>query len=163
MPILFPVSQPIVKLAAVRRTVTIQPLLATSNQAYAKVNIGDASGAQGPRDPVGPFVLAAAVTDSGEVGEKASRMVVMGSSYFIFPSENMGRLAENENLFMNCLGWLQDRPELISIPARTISSNRYVLNLSQAQFYVFGAIAVILIPASVFLAGLITWLRRRHA
>jgi ABC-2 type transport system permease protein len=162
MPILFPVSQVIQQLAAVRRTVTIAPLLATSDRAWAKVDLNDASAVPGPKDVNGPFILAAAVTDSGEVGEKASRMIVMGSSQYIFPSASMGRLEENENLFMNGLGWLQDRPELISIPARTIAGNRYTLNLSAFQFVLFGGIAVVLIPLSVFLAGLIMWLRRRH-
>jgi ABC-2 type transport system permease protein len=162
MPILFPVSQVIERLSAVRRTVTIEPLLATSDRAYAKVNIQDSSGDRGPNDVDGPFVLAAAVTDSGEVGEKASRMVVMASSHFIFPPASMGRLEENENLFMSSLGWLQNRPELISIPPRAIAGSRYALNLSAFQFLLFGGIAVILIPVAVFLAGLVTWLRRRH-
>lgn len=162
MPILFPISQAIERLPAVRRTVRIEPLLASSSQSYAKVDIQDESGEQGPNDPSGPFVLAAAVTDTGEVGQVASRMVVMASSQFIFPSANLGRLAENENLFMNTLGWLLDRPELISIPARTISGNRYELNLSQFQFFLFAGIAVVLIPFAVFIAGLATWLRRRH-
>ena len=162
MPILFPVSQVLEKLPAVRRTVTIDPLLVTSSRAYAKVNINDASGAKGPNDPDGPFVLAAAVTDTGEVGETASRMIVAASSHFIFPPESMGRLEENENFFMNGLGWLQNRPELISIPPRAISGNRYALNLSALQFFLFGGIAVVLIPVVIFLGGLITWLRRRH-
>jgi hypothetical protein len=162
MPILFPVSQVLEKLPAVRRTVTIEPLLETSDRAYAKVNIQDSTGEKGPADVDGPFMLAGAVTDSGEVGEMPSRMVVMASSHFIFPPASMGRLEENENLFMNCLGWLQNRPELISIPPRAIAGDRYALNLSAFQFLLFGGIAVILIPVAVFLAGLVTWLRRRH-
>ncbi len=90
MPILFPISQVLERLPAVRRTVTIEPLLASSSQAYAKVDINDTTGEQGPKDPAGPFVLAAAVSDSGEVGERPSRMVVMASSQFIFPSQNLG-------------------------------------------------------------------------
>jgi ABC-2 type transport system permease protein len=161
-PILFPLSQVIEKQSVVRRTVMIQPLLASSDKSYAKKNLNDESGAKGPGDPDGPFVLAAAVTDTGEVGEKPNRMVVMASSHFIFPTENLGRLEENENLFMNSLGWLQERPELISIPARTISGNRYDLNLSQLQFFLFGGVAVVLIPLCIFIAALVVWLRRRH-
>lgn len=162
LPILFPVSQVLERLAAVRRTVQIEPLLASSTKSYAKVNLQDASGDQGARDPNGPFLLAAAVTDTGERGEKPSRMVVMASSRYIFPTASLGRLEENENLFMNSLGWLQDRPELISIPARSLSGNRYELNLSQQQFFLFGGIAVLLIPLCIFAAALATWLRRRH-
>jgi ABC-2 type transport system permease protein len=162
MPILFPVSQVLEKLSAVRRTVTIDPLLVTSDRAYAKVNINDESGEKRPGDRDGPFVLAAAVTDSGEVGETASRMVVMASSHFLFPSESMGRLEENENFFLSCLAWLQNRPELIAIPPRTIAGSRYAVNLSAFQFLLFGGIAVILIPGMVFAAGLVLWLRRRH-
>ena len=162
LPILFPVSQAIEQLPAVRRTVTIQPLLVSSDRAYAKVNLEDAAGVKGTGDKDGPFVLAAAVSDSGEVGEKPSRMVVMASSHYIFPPESMGRLEENEYLFMNCLGWLQDRPELLSIGPRAVVGSRYDLNLTQAKFLLFGGIAVVLIPLLVFLAGLITWLRRRH-
>jgi hypothetical protein len=162
LPIVFPISQVIERLTAVRRTVSIQPLLASSSQAYAKVNINDSTGEKGPKDRDGPFVLAAAVTDTGEVGEHASRMVVMASSQYLFPSESLGRLQENENLFMNSLGWLLDRPELISIPARTISGNRYDLSLTQLQFFLFGGIAIVLIPLVVFVAGLVSWLSRRH-
>ena len=162
MPILFPVSQAIERLRAVRRTVEVLPLLASSSRAYAKIDVEDSSGEKGPKDPDGPFVLAAAVTDSGETGERPSRMVVMASSQFIFPSESVGRLEENENLFLNCLGWLQDRPELISIPPRAISGNRYDLNLSSLQFFLFAGIAMVGIPLLVFVAGLVTWLRRRH-
>lgn len=162
LPILFPLAQVIERLPAVRRTVSLQPLLASSNRAYAKVDLEDSSGDQGPKDPTGPFVLAVAVTDTGEAGERASRMVVMGSSHYLYPSEGMGRLLENDDLFMNCLGWLQDRPELISIPARTISGTRYDINLSQLQFFLFAGITVLAIPLAVFLAGFVTWLRRRH-
>jgi ABC-2 type transport system permease protein len=162
LPILFPVAQVLERLSAVRRTVQIEPLLMSSGRSYAKVNLQDPSGDQGARDPNGPFLLAAAVTDTGEVGQKPNRMVVMASSHYIFPTASMGRLEENENLFMSSLGWLQDRPELISIPARAISGNRYSLNLSQLQFFTFGGITVLLIPLGIFAAALVTWLRRRH-
>jgi ABC-2 type transport system permease protein len=162
IPILFPLAQVIEQQTIVRRTVTIDPLLLSSAKSYAKVNLDDASGAKGPKDPSGPFVLAAAVTDSGEVGQQAHRLVVMGSSHFIFPTADLGRLEENENLFMNTLGWLQDRPELISIPPRTISGTRYDINLSQFQFILFGGVAAVVIPLAIFAAALVTWLRRRH-
>jgi ABC-2 type transport system permease protein len=162
MPIIFPASQVLTRTAAVRRTVEITGLLASSDRSWAKIDPDDANLEKGPRDVDGPFLLAAAVTDRGELGEKPSRLVVMASSFFLFPSENIGRLEENEVFFMSSLGWLQDRPELISIPARAISSTRYDINLTQSQFFLFGGIAVILLPFAVFAAGLATWLRRRH-
>jgi len=163
MPVVFPVARPIVPLEARKRRVSVEPLLATSARAWAQVDFSSQETLKRSGDLDGPFDLAVACTDLGEAGERESRIVVLSSSQFLFPPESIGRLPENENLFLNSLNWLRGREELIAIPARTISSIRYQLALTSFQFYLFSAVAVLLVPLAVFGVGLGIWLRRRHA
>jgi hypothetical protein len=61
---------------------------------------------------------------------------------------------------MNCLSWLRNQEELISIRPKSLLTSS--LRLTQVQFYVFAGVAVVLIPLTILGAGLIVWLRRRH-
>jgi hypothetical protein len=163
LPVVFPVARPLVVLAERKRRVTVEPLLGTSARAFAQVDLSTTETARGPRDLGGPFVLAAVATDLGETGERESRILVLGSTEFLFPPESIGRLPENENLLLNGLNWLRGEEELIAIRPRSISSIRYTISMTAFQFYLFAGIAVVLVPLAVFATGLAIWLRRRHA
>ena len=162
MPILFPLAQVISLMDIKKRRVTIEPLLATSNRAWAQVNLGSKSSQKTANDLDGPFILAVAITDKGETGEKESRIVVTSSAQFLYPSKNFGQLPVNESFFRNSLNWLRGAEELISIQPRSVSTTRYNITLSSLQFYLFVGITVLLVPALIFGAGLAVYLRRRH-
>jgi ABC-type uncharacterized transport system involved in gliding motility auxiliary subunit len=66
----------------------------------------------------------------------------------------------NRDLFMNSLTWLQDRPENITVRARSLFLLPLRMNL--AQIVMFGGLFILIIPAVFFIAGFVTWLKRRH-
>jgi ABC-type uncharacterized transport system involved in gliding motility auxiliary subunit len=66
----------------------------------------------------------------------------------------------NRDVFMNSLMWLAERPETISV--RSKSMFLLPLSLNLVQLIIFVALFVLIIPLSFFIAGLVTWLKRRH-
>jgi len=159
--VLFPFSQAVREREIKRRSIEIEPLLTSTEKSYGKIDINTDNQEQTPQDPDGPFNLAVAVTDEGE--DRESRAVVTASSFFLNPEAVLNlRLTQPGNIdfYMNCLSWLQDQEELISIRPKNLLAMS--LRLTQVQFYLFAGITVVLIPLTILGAGLIVWLRRRH-
>jgi len=142
-----------------RRTVEITPLLTSSAGAFLRVDLEDASTAKAASDFSGPLTLAVAVTDPSYVqnDEPQARMVLIGSGALLALSD---RVPWNQDLFMNSLTWLEDRPENLTV--RSKSLYLLPLRLNGLQPIIFGVLFVILIPVGFFVGGLVIWLRRRH-
>jgi ABC-type uncharacterized transport system involved in gliding motility auxiliary subunit len=66
----------------------------------------------------------------------------------------------NRDLFMNSLTWLQDRPENITIRAKSLYLLPMRMNLG--QIIIFGALFIFIVPVVFFTAGFVVWLKRRH-
>ena len=161
--VLFPLSQSIREQEIKRRSIEIEPLLTSTEKSYGKLDIQSDIREQTLQDPDGPFTLAVAVIDEGQREGQESRAVVTASSFFLNPEAVLNlRLTQPGNIdfFMNCLSWLRNQEELISIRPKSLLVSS--LRLTQVHFYVFAGVAVVLIPLTILGAGLIVWLRRRH-
>jgi ABC-type uncharacterized transport system involved in gliding motility auxiliary subunit len=66
----------------------------------------------------------------------------------------------NLDFVMNCLNWLADREEVISIRARSLI--HLGLRMSGWQKLIYSGIVILLIPLLALGAGVVVWLRRRH-
>ncbi|MDR0475481.1 MAG: GldG family protein [Treponema sp.] len=152
-----------------RRSVNITPLLVTSEKSWLRSDIYNNSMSKIVSDRSGPVTIAAAVTDSGYIqeDEKQTRIVAIGSStvmstpygdFSIFFQQLIP--GNNQDLFMNSLTWLEDRPETLSVRSKSV----YVhpMRLNGLKIVIFSGFFVIIIPLAFFVAGLVSWLKRRH-
>jgi ABC-type uncharacterized transport system involved in gliding motility auxiliary subunit len=114
-------------------------------------------------DERGPLPVAAVAT----VGkEKAGKVVVMGDSDFV--DNFYARVPGNVDLFMNTVGWMLGRPELVALgrTANTPSTKRNTtpaqsLYLTASQSRTFFWLMVVVEPTLVFLVGMVVFTRRR--
>ena len=115
-------------------------------------------------DERGPLPVAAVAAVGGE---KPGKVVVVGDSDFV--DNFYARVPGNVDLFMNTVGWMLGRPELVAI-GRTAkvpvskrgSTPQQSLYLSASQSRAFFWIMVVLEPALVFLVGMVVFARRRQ-
>jgi ABC-2 type transport system permease protein len=162
MPILFPRAHALEILDIRRRSLEFTPLLTTSAKAWGKVNPKPATAEKEPGDLDGPFTVAMTVVDkewTEETGEVESRLVVTANSHFL-TSQFLMMAPGNLDFVMNCLNWLADREEVISIRARSLI--HLGLRMSGWQKLIYSGIVILLIPLLALGAGVVVWLRRRH-
>ncbi|MFA9463339.1 MAG: Gldg family protein [Velocimicrobium sp.] len=141
----------------IRSTVSIDPLLTTSDSSYSKVDVESSTIEKQKNDISGPFVLGAAITEDFE--GKETKIVTVSSGYLLDDTFLSTGQFGNGDLFLNSISWLEDTNSGLSIPARNVSQTYLTVNPSQAVFW--GAIFVIIIPITLLIAGLVIWLRRR--
>jgi len=114
-------------------------------------------------DERGPLPVAAVAT----VGkEKEGKIVVMGDSDFV--DNFYARVPGNVDLFMNTVGWMLGRQELVALgrtpnvpDAKRVSTPRQSLYLTASQSRTFFLLMVVVEPTLVFLAGMAVFARRR--
>jgi ABC-type uncharacterized transport system involved in gliding motility auxiliary subunit len=153
---------------------TAQPVVQTSEQSWAETEFTTSGGAVKPEpekgDKMGPITIAAAVAapaDStpappAEPGAEAppkpeTRVIVFGDSDFA--SNNVGGVPGNVNMFGNSINWLAQQEDLISIRPRQAGDRR--ITVTSNQLRVMQLVSILLIPGAVFMAGVLTWWRRR--
>jgi ABC-type uncharacterized transport system involved in gliding motility auxiliary subunit len=115
-------------------------------------------------DERGPLPVAAVAT----VGkEKDGKIVVMGDSDFV--DNFYARVPGNVDLFMNTVGWMLGRQELVALgrtpnvpEAKRVSTPRQSLYLTASQSRTFFFLMVVVEPVLVFLAGMAVFARRRR-
>jgi ABC-type uncharacterized transport system involved in gliding motility auxiliary subunit len=105
----------------------------------------------------GPFVMGAAATIG--TGDKAGRVVVVGSSdwmssFILGPSQ-----LANRDLALNMVNWLTSDEDLISIRPKEPEDRR--LNITGLGIKVLFFTSVIGMPLFVILAGVSVWWKRR--
>ncbi len=158
--VMIPNAQAIEILGVKKRTIEVEPLLVTSEGAYAKVDLEADPSIKQAEDLSGPFNVAVAVTDKPtEDRARATKLVVVGSSLFM-NAQFLGMIPGNGNFFMNCLNWLQERKDTISIRPKSLMVPG--LRLTGRWSLILSGIVVIIMPLSILGAGLAVWLRRRH-
>jgi ABC-type uncharacterized transport system involved in gliding motility auxiliary subunit len=118
-------------------------------------------------DKKGPISLAAAVsTDAAGAAAKPedkdaskpqTRVVVFGDSDF--PTNAVLGMPGNRDLFMNIVGWLSQQENLISIRPKDADDRRIALTATQQANITW--LSLLLIPGSIFGAGVYNWWRRR--
>lgn len=115
-------------------------------------------------DERGPLPVAA-VAPTGS--EKAGKLVVIGDSNFV--DNFYARIPGNVDFFMNTVGWMLGRQELVALgrTAQVPETKRNFtpqqsLYLSAAQSRLFFWLMVVVEPLAVFLIGMAVFARRRQ-
>jgi ABC-type uncharacterized transport system involved in gliding motility auxiliary subunit len=125
---------------------------------------GDVTFKEG-EDQRGPIPVAA-VAPTGK--EQQGKIVVLGDSGFV--DNNYARVPGNVDFFMNTIGWMLGRQELVALGriANVPEGKRkytppQALYLTASQSRRFFWIMVVLEPLVVFAIGMIVYLRRRQS
>jgi ABC-type uncharacterized transport system involved in gliding motility auxiliary subunit len=153
---------------------TAQSFIESSPRSWAEADVrallttGEVSLDAAKGDKAGPVSMAAAVAatapadsskpESADAPKPETRVAVVGDSDF--GSNGVLGIQGNRDLFMNIVGWLSQQENLISIRPREASDRRITLTATQQNWIV--ATAMLFVPAGVFGAGILTWLRRRR-
>ncbi|MDR2534597.1 MAG: GldG family protein [Treponema sp.] len=159
IPAFLPLPMGISVLDLRRRTVKITPFLTTSGNSFLRTDLNNTSLQQSPGDEPGPINLGVAVTDP-EYSEngRQTRIVAISCGMLLEPPGS--QIRGNIDIFMNSLSWIDDRPETLSVQSR--SALVMPMSMSALKVLIFSAVFVVLIPLTLFILGLATWLRRRH-
>lgn len=151
-----------------------QGIIETSARSWAETDLqpgGEVELNEDRGDRPGPVTIGVAVSapaagtakpaDEAPADEDApkpeSRIVAIGDSDFA-ANFALG-IQGNSDLFMNTINWLAQQEGLIAIRPREPSDRR--LTLTESNVTTLRWLSLIIIPAAVFGAGVLTWYRRR--
>lgn len=129
----------------------------------ARAEQGDLTFAEG-EDERGPLPVAAVATSGSD---KASKIVVIGDSNFV--DNFYARIPGNVDFFMNTVGWMLGRQELVALgrtanvpEAKRNFTPQQSLYLSASQSRLFFWLMVIVEPLAIFFIGMAVFARRRQ-
>lgn len=155
--ILFPDAQGIV-MGETGEDITVSSLLKSSASSYLKTDLlGSADYEQTADDPAGPFVLAAAGTNS----KTGAKLVLLGSSHFMESDYSDMVAGANQDMFLNCLDWLCGHTDSISIRPKTLTVD--TLTFSAGAGRAVTALVLLVLPLGFLLAGVVTVVKRRRS
>jgi len=158
MPVLVPAAQSLKLVELRKQSLNIEPLLVTTEQAWAKKDSTSLNQAKSADDPQGPFTLAVAVTDGTE-SQNNSKLVVVANAQFI-NAQYSAQVPGNVSLLTSSLNWLQNQKNNLSIQPKSLLT--YRLRLNAMQTIIYSALVILVIPFGILITGLMVWLRRRH-
>ena len=140
----------------IRSTVTVTPLLSTTDKAYAKTDFESKTASKEEGDLEGPFDYAVAITETLENGGETQIVWVNSPMFVDSQSDIYGTI---KAMFINSFAWMCDMDDSISIPYKTIDEE--FLSVTDAQGKILSAIFMIVIPVAIIGAGFAVWFRRR--
>ncbi|MDR0958169.1 MAG: GldG family protein [Clostridiales bacterium] len=138
-------------------TLSVAPLLTTTNKAYGKVDPASESISKEENDIDGPFTIASAVTASNSEGEQTfnTRICVITAEYL--PFENSGG---NFEFFTSMFNWVAERGAVSTYIAPKSLLTTETMNMSQLTSAIISAFSVIILPIAIFITGAVIVLRR---
>lgn len=158
--VIFPYAEGLVETTDHRKTITVTPLLTTSDSSYSKViskdtqltNFDKAAG-----DAAGPFNLALAIDE--QYNDAETKIVWFGSSYFLQDTFSQYSSGANTDLLINSLGWMCNKESSISIRAVDVSAG--YLMVSDTFALVSKLVMFVVLPIGSIAAGIVIYIRRR--
>ena len=144
-----------------KNDIETEVLLTTSKSAFGRVDLESAETEKEEGDLDGPLNVALALRRIGSEGEDAGeKIVVFGASGFV-TSSSFYSISGNTDLLLGAVRWMNGESDTVTIVGKNLMTNSLRFN-STAEMYAMAAIAVIVVPVLVLIAGLVVWLRRRH-
>lgn len=152
-----------------------QSFIQTSQNSWAETDLaalfaGKAVENNKDKDIQGPVSLGATVTeeikdakpaepkkDSADAKKVEARLAVIGDSDFV--TNSLLGVQGNRDLFLNTLNWLSQQENLISIRPKDPDDRRITLTADQQRWIKW--LALLILPAAIFGAGIYNWSRRR--
>ena len=157
-PIIIPISSGLNKLANSRSTITLTPLIGTSNDSFLKKNISSTTLVKEDGDIDGPILIACTIEDSASPDTK---LFIMANSYFLTNDLLNVSATGNAKFMTSTLDWLFSLDTSYAIEAKTQDTYE-IRALSSTETIVIQIIAMVIIPLIVMITGITVWVKRRH-
>ncbi len=161
--LLMPAAQSIQETEEVRDTVTLTPLLTTTDSSYTKVdaqNMETYEKEDGDID--GPFNVGMLATE--ESGDETTNLVYFTSSSLLNDQVDELISGGDTKLLTSTLSYLcksDDDENTTSISIAAKSTQTQTLSLTAFDAYFWMVVTIFIIPAACLIIGLVIWLRRR--
>jgi len=165
---MFPTARPVrLDHDAMGPSTTGSYLAVTEMTAWGEIDIESLKAGSASRDGediAPPLPVAAVVTDrpaiaSPQAPQPESRLIIIGDSDFV--SNSYFGLMGNADFFLNCINFLAEDEDRISIRPRASQGDRFLITAAQGRF-IFAA-SVIMLPLCVILIGTTVLVRKRRA
>jgi len=170
----FPVATPLVP-DPKAATVTLTPVVKSSDQSYVKVNLESKDPGFQPGDVKGPAVLAVEVTPGTPppaptpapgkppAPKPASAPIPKGSAVLFgnssFIKNTAIGLVGNRDLFVSAVAWLTQSGDLVSIAPRTSPFDPFISSGPQGRYLFIGSV-IVLPLVLLFMGGTIYFQRK---
>ncbi len=139
-----------------RKTLTVEPLLTTSDSAYSKTATQISTSEKEDGDIEGPFNLGLIATDTYD--DATAQVVVYSGGAYTFGDDTTSY--SNQKLLTGTIGYLVGDTDLLSIPTKSLAGSTVTINSEHA--FMLGALAIAVIPLIfLIIGGIITYRRRR--
>lgn len=159
--VLAPLAHGIKEIEAYRSSLTITPLLETSESAYVKTDPGSMETlSQEDNDVAGQTMIGAAVEES--ISEDAEARIVWLSSTSLLDSQVDARVGgSNTQFVLSSLSWLCDAEDLgSSISGKSLSTSMLTVDASAASM--LSVFLVGIVPLFFLAVGFVIWRSRRR-
>ncbi len=148
----------------VRSTLTVEPLLTTTDSAYSKVNLSSQVVEKEEGDVEGPFHVAVSIKDTyteKTQGEgKATEIVVFGSGNFAASTIVSTNQYGNRSVILKALNKLSGgTSSTLAIPTRSLDTEFVTIQNGDRVF--FTALLVVILPLALLGFGFVIWYKRR--
>lgn len=151
-----PASSGLTIIDNIRSSLTVSPLMETSEQAYSKINVNSETLLKEEGDVDGPFYVGIISTDTFD---GATSNLVVYTSAMIF-HDNMLSEFSNFNLMVNTIGNLAGEVETISVRPRYLYPKP--LNITQKSMVFWATVTIVVLPLIILATGSIIVVRRRR-
>lgn len=133
--------------------ILVEPLLATSNEAWGETNFAEKQPSYDSKDIKGPLTLAVAISNT----KTGMKIVVIGND--LIATDNVIGLEANKDFLMNSANWMADKTNQISIRAKSLGLTQIFLTGTEAKLVFYSTVVVI--PLIMWVLGGFIWFRRR--
>ena len=159
--VLFPLARHITFDEQVGAAWDYVPLARTSPNSWAETDLkGRVVNLDEKEDIKGPLPMAAALTPkvTPEEGKPRPAIVVIGNS--TFATNAFVNFPGNSDFFLHTAGWLAEERNMMAIAPKDSALRPFTPNPLQERALLY--LQVILLPATMFIAGIMVWRKRRR-
>ena len=157
--IIVPLSSGLQKLSNSRSTVTLTPLLGTSEGSFLKKNVESNTFSKESGDIDGPIVISCTIEE--QTANADTKLFVMANTYFLDSSTINVSATGNSSFINSTLGWLFSLDTSYAIEGKT--EDVYTIKaLSTTQTLMIELLVMVIIPLIVIITGITVWIKRRH-
>lgn len=157
--IIVPFASGIQKLANARSTITLTPLLGSSNDGFLKKNVNSSTFSKEEDDLDGPIVISCAIEE--QIANTDTKLFVMANTLFL-DSNTINVSATGNTSFINsALGWLLSLDTSYAIEGKTEDAYN-IRALSTTEALMIELFVMVIIPLIIIITGITVWIKRRH-
>lgn len=165
--VVLPVAKGMTTQSDVRSTLTVTPILTTTESAYSKVDFTSQNVEKEEGDIDGPFGLGMVIedtyTENTQGSGNATEIVVYGSGNFLASDFIADNQYGNRSMLVNSISYLaaastDTQIETLAIPTRNLSEES--VTIQQGDRIFFTVMLVVLLPLTLLAIGFVIWFRR---